>query len=76
MIKNALPFASANDPRVPVALGSALTPKVAAEDGITTPLWLGQLWKNQFDPMVLASRASTPACTRPRPSCRRTTFRG
>ena len=54
-IKNALPFASANDPRVPVALGSALTPKVAAEDGVTTPLWLGQLYKNQFDPMTLIS---------------------
>jgi hypothetical protein len=54
-IKNALPFASANDPRVPVALGSALTPKVAAEDGVTTPLWLGQLYKNQFDPMTLLS---------------------
>src|SRR5215467_2675366 len=54
-IKNALPFASANDPRVPVALGSSLSPKVAAEDGITTPLWLGQLWKNQYDPMTLIS---------------------
>jgi starch-binding outer membrane protein, SusD/RagB family len=55
IIQNALPFASANDPRVPVLLGSAVTPKVAAEDGITTPLWLGQLYKNQYDPMVLAS---------------------
>src|SRR5215831_2331611 len=54
-IKNALPFASSNDPRVPVALGSSLSPKVAAEDGITTPLWLGQLWKNQYDPMTLIS---------------------
>jgi hypothetical protein len=54
-IKNALPFASANDPRVPVLLGSAVTPKVAAEDGVTTPLWLGQLYKNQFDPMTLIS---------------------
>ena len=32
-----------------------LTPKVAAEDGITTPLWLGQLYKGQFDPMTLIS---------------------
>lgn len=55
VIQNALPFASANDPRVPVLLGSAQTPKVAAEDGITTPLWLGGLWKGQYDPMVLAS---------------------
>jgi hypothetical protein len=54
-IKNALPFASANDPRVPVLLGSAQTPKVAPEDGITTPLWLGQLYHNQYDPMVLIS---------------------
>lgn len=55
LIQNALPFASSNDPRVPVVLGSAVTPKVAAEDGITTPLWLGQLYKGQYDPMVLAS---------------------
>ncbi|HTE44097.1 MAG TPA: hypothetical protein VK636_02545 [Gemmatimonadaceae bacterium] len=55
VIQNSLPFASSNDPRVPVLLGSAVTPKVAAEDGITTPLWLGQLYKGQYDPMVLLS---------------------
>jgi hypothetical protein len=54
-VKNALPFASAGDPRVPVLLGSAQSPKVAPEDGITNPLWLGQLYHNQYDPMTLIS---------------------
>ena len=54
-IKNALPFASANDPRVPVANGDLLTPKVPPEDGVTRPFYLAQLYKGQFDPLVLAS---------------------
>jgi hypothetical protein len=54
VIQNALPFASANDPRLPVLNGNATSPKVPAEDGITT-MWLSQLWKGQFDPWVLAS---------------------
>ena len=55
VIKNALPFVSANDPRVPVANGDLLTPKVPPEDGVTRPFYLSQLYKGQFDPLVLAS---------------------
>ena len=55
VIKNALPFASANDPRVPVANGDLLTPKVPPEDGVTRPFYLSLLYKGQFDPLVLAS---------------------
>jgi len=55
VIKNALPFVSANDPRVPVVNGDLLTPKIPPEDGITRPFYLGQLYKGQFDPLVLAS---------------------
>jgi len=55
LIKNALPFVSANDPRVPVVNGDALSPKVPPEDGITKPFFLAQLYKGQFDPLVLAS---------------------
>jgi len=51
-IKNNLPFASANDPRVPVITGKSVG--LQAEDG-TTPLFLQQLWKNRDDPMVMAS---------------------
>jgi hypothetical protein len=54
IIKNALPFASANDPRVPVVNGDLVTPKVPPEDGVTRPFFLSLLWK-QFDPLVLAS---------------------
>jgi len=54
-IKNALPFVSANDPRVPVANGDLLTPKIPPEDGVTRPFYLSQLYKGQFDPLVLAS---------------------
>ena len=55
VIKNALPFVSANDPRVPVANGDLLTPKVPPEDGVTRPFYLSLLYKGQFDPLVLAS---------------------
>ena len=54
VIQNALPFASANDPRLPVLGGNATNPKVPPEDGVT-PMFLSQLWKGQFDPWVLAS---------------------
>jgi starch-binding outer membrane protein, SusD/RagB family len=54
VIKNALPFASAGDPRLPVLSGKAPNPVIAAEDG-ATPMFISQLWKGQFDPMVLAS---------------------
>lgn len=55
VIKNALPFASANDPRVPVINGDLATPKVLAVDGVTKPFYLGLLYKGNFDPLVLAS---------------------
>lgn len=52
--KNALPFASANDPRVPVLSGSQANPTVAAEDG-TTPMFIEQIWKNRDDPVPMVS---------------------
>ena len=55
VIKNALPFASANDPRVPVINGDLASPKVQAEDAVTKPFYLGLLYKGNFDPLVLAS---------------------
>jgi hypothetical protein len=54
VIRNALPFASANDPRVPVVSGATATPRVQAEDGVT-PLFLGQLHRGQYDPLVIFS---------------------
>ena len=51
---NALPFASANDPRVPVLSGSQAKPTVAAEDG-TTPMFIEQIWKNRDDPVPMVS---------------------
>ncbi|HEY5061485.1 MAG TPA: hypothetical protein VII52_08100 [Gemmatimonadaceae bacterium] len=53
-IPNALPFASANDPRVPTQSGATATPIVGAEDQ-STPVFLNLLVKNQFDPIVIAS---------------------
>jgi len=49
LIVNALPFASANDPRLPVQVGG-----VPPEDGVT-PMFLSLLWKNQYDPWTVAS---------------------
>jgi len=54
VIKNALPFVSANDPRVPTLSGQLASPKVGAEDQ-STPVFLAQLYKGQFDPFILAS---------------------
>jgi hypothetical protein len=54
VIKNALPFVSANDPRVPTLSGQLSSPKVGAEDQ-STPVFLAQLYKGNFDPFVLAS---------------------
>ena len=53
IIKNALPFASANDTRVPVKSGNAVTPKVIAEDGSTIH-FVQQIWARD-DPMPIAS---------------------
>ena len=55
LVKNALPFASANDPRVPVVNGDQASPKVVAEDQVTRPFYVALLYKGQFDPIVLAS---------------------
>lgn len=52
-IKNALPFGSANDPRVPIKPGSQVTPKVAAEDG-STPQFVQLIW-GRDDPLPVAS---------------------
>jgi hypothetical protein len=54
VIKNALPFASANDPRVPTISGTKSSPVVGAEDQ-STPVFLALNYKNQFDPLVIAS---------------------
>jgi hypothetical protein len=54
VIKNALPFVSANDPRVPTISGAKSSPIVGAEDQ-ATPVFLALNYKNQFDPMVLGS---------------------
>ena len=53
VIKNALPFGSSGDPRVQVVLGSTVGAK--PEDQVTSPFYVSNLWKTQFDPMVLAS---------------------
>src|SRR5262249_26560886 len=50
-IKNALPFASSKDPRVPVINGDSATPKTVAEDQVTRPFYVALLFKNQFDPL-------------------------
>jgi hypothetical protein len=54
-VKNALPFVSSKDPRTPVANGDSLSPKVPPEDAVTRPFYLSQLYKGQYDPLVLAS---------------------
>ena len=53
VIKNALPFGSSGDPRVLVVLGSTVGAK--PEDGVTSPFYVSNLYKGQFDPLVLAS---------------------
>jgi hypothetical protein len=50
LIKNALPFASANDPRVPVVR----TLPTQAEDGLT-PFYQQQIWKTRDDPIPMVS---------------------
>jgi hypothetical protein len=55
VITNALPFASANDPRVPVVNGDQVNPRIVAEDQVTRPFYVGLLYGGQFDPLVLAS---------------------
>lgn len=51
--KNALPFASANDPRVPVIFGKSANPPIVSEDGLT-PQYIELLY-GQYDPIPMAS---------------------
>ena len=51
--KNALPFASAKDPRVPVTFGGSASPPVVAEDG-STPQFIESLY-GRFDPIAMVS---------------------
>jgi starch-binding outer membrane protein, SusD/RagB family len=53
VIQNALPFASANDPRVKVLPGTQTTPHIGAEDG-TTPMFI-ELMYNRDDPIPMVS---------------------
>src|SRR5207247_4444936 len=52
LTQNAIPFVSANDPRVPVLTG--LSQKLVAEDGLT-PLFLQALWKGRDDPIAMVA---------------------
>jgi hypothetical protein len=51
--RNALPFVSANDPRIPVASGQDVSPKVGPEDGQTD--MFVQLLYGRDDPIPMAS---------------------
>ena len=53
VIKNALPFVSAGDPRVPVKSGNAFTPVVKPFDS-NTPLFIQQIYQRD-DPIPLVS---------------------
>ena len=53
VIKNALPYYSANDPRVPIKSGNDVNPKVQAEDG-STPHFVQLIWTRD-DPLPVAS---------------------
>jgi hypothetical protein len=50
--QNAIPFVSANDPRVPVITGASQ--RLVAEDGLT-PLFLQNIWKARDDPIALVA---------------------
>lgn len=50
LIKNALPFASVNDPRVPIFK----TNPTQAEDGLT-PMYQQRIWRNRDDPIPMVS---------------------
>lgn len=51
-ILNAVPFASANDPRVPVLVGKSAG--LSSEDGLT-PFFIQQIWKGRDDPQPMVS---------------------
>lgn len=52
-IKNALPFASANDPRVPISGGSSANAKKTSIDKVTP--WVGAFWTVRSQPLPLVS---------------------
>jgi len=54
LLKNALPFSSAKDPRVPTTGSPTNTASTKAIDG-TTPLVSQQIWVNRSDPVPVAS---------------------
>ena len=54
IIKNALPFVSANDPRVPTRAGTSFSPRISPFDG-STPLYVQQMWPNRGDAVPLVS---------------------
>ncbi|HEY4303890.1 MAG TPA: hypothetical protein VGM82_05460 [Gemmatimonadaceae bacterium] len=54
VVKNALPFVSANDPRVPVKAGTSFSPAIKPFDQ-STPLWVQQIWSNRGDDVPLVS---------------------
>jgi hypothetical protein len=54
VIKNALPFVSANDPRVPTRAGTSFSPQVKPFD-TSTPMYLQQIWANRSDPVPVVS---------------------
>jgi len=51
-IGNVIPFASLNDPRVPILKGTDA--KIPSEDGLT-PLFIQQIWKGRDDPTPMVS---------------------
>lgn len=53
-IKNALPFVSANDPRVPTKAGTAFTPVIKPFD-TSTPMFVQQIWAGRSDPIPVVS---------------------
>lgn len=52
-IRNAIPFASANDPRVPVSGGSTSNAKTPSIDKATP--WVGAFWTARTQPIVVVS---------------------
>ena len=52
-IGNVIPFATLNDPRVPILKGTDA--KLPAEDGGLTPLFIQQIWKGRDDPIPMVS---------------------
>ena len=52
-IGNVIPFASLNDPRVPILKGTDA--KLPAEDGGLTPLFIQQVFKGRDDPIPMVS---------------------